>query len=192
MPPGIIANDSAQAIARGVLLLSQANYAAARTCLQLYDGFSRLGVKKFPAKAMEHVKKNKVPPAHFMIGYWQGAVEPLRSIPDRHGPAIVSGRRDTVIEGIKKYVRCIQEATELRDAISHGPLTRSEEGELLVHHTGGETSVMVLAQHAERFLRLSLDAYSGAVESMFNLPGLLIINWQFIDHRSSPDYPEED
>ena len=159
----------AAGVARGVLLLSQANYFAARTCLRLANKrFSQLGVKSLPKRFLDTAQKGDVPSWRDMVEYLPKAVESLRSIPDRNGPVVLTKHRESVIKSISEYVDCVREVTPLRNAICHGVLTKDDNFDTVLHPTDGRDS-FVLWKQVPMFVHLSHNAYNAAVALDANL-----------------------
>ena len=156
-------------VARGVLLLSQANYFAARACVRLTcEGLSHLGLKPLPKRLLDTVQKGGVPSWRTMVEYLPGAIESLRGVPDRSGPVVLVHHRESVINDISKYVDCAHAVTPLRNAICHGVLTKDDRFETVLYPTDGGQP-FVLGEQVPKFLQLSHNAYSAARSLDFNL-----------------------
>ena len=165
----LLDDASASGVARGVLLLSQANYFAARACLQLADErFSGLGVNNLPKRFLDTAWKGDVPSWREMAEYLPEAIKSLRSIPDRNGPVVLANHRESVINSISQYVDCARKVTPLRNAICHGVLTKDDNFETVLHPTDGGDS-FVLWEHVPMFLQLSHNAYNAAISLDSNL-----------------------
>ena len=169
MKDKLLDDTSAAGVARGVLLLSQANYFAARAVIQLAgSGSAQLGVNGPPKGFLKKARKGKVPSWTEMVEHLPQAAESLKSIPDRIGPAVLSNHREAVIDSIAKYVDCARKVTPLRDAICHGVLTKDENFDTVLHPTDGNES-FVLRKEVPKFVQLSQNAYAAATSVDFCL-----------------------
>ena len=158
----LLDDRTAADVARSVLLLSQANYFAARACLLLAnDYFSQLGVKSLPKRFLDQARAGHVPSWAGMTKYLPEAMNSLNTIPNQSGAIILSGLRDATLDGISHYIDCVDEVTPLRNSICHGVLTKNENDETVLHPTGGGDS-FVLSNRVPAFLVLSKKAYAGS------------------------------
>lgn len=169
----ILDGATAAGVARGILLLSQANYFAARACLSLATGgFAQLGIKRLPKGMCEDIlKRNKVPLWGNVTKYLCEAVESLRNIPDQNGPVNLAQRRDAVYDSISEYNKSILIATPFRDAICHGVLTVDEGRETVLHPTGTGCPFS-LREKSMEFITQSAKAYSAASSLILNISTL--------------------
>ena len=165
----LLDDASAAGVGRGVLLLSQANYFAARACFRLAnEGFSQLGIKSLPKRFLETARKGEVPSWWDMADYLPKAIESLQGIPDRNGPVVLTKHRESVIRSISAYVDCVRKVTPLRNAICHGVLTKDDDFDTVLHPTDGANS-FVLWKRVPMFVQLSHNAYNAAASLDANL-----------------------
>ena len=159
---GILDDRMASGVARGILLLSQANYFAARACVLLAnDSFYQLGVESLPKRFLDQARSGDVPSWADMIKYLPEAKKSLKSVPDESGVMVLTGLRDATLVGMSHYVDCVKKVTPLRNAICHGILTKNESDATVLHPTKGGQS-FVLSSRVPEFLALSKSAYAGA------------------------------
>ena len=168
LPDNLLEDSTAAGITRGVLLYSQANYFAARACIQLAGGFSHLCLNPLSDRFKEQARNGGVPGRGEVRKYLLAAVEPLKNVPDRFGATVVGPTRDLVIHNISEYVELIEQATPLRNAICHGVLTKDDQSQLALHPTNGE-GPSVLWEEVPRFLVLCHNAYAAASTVSMNL-----------------------